>query len=58
MIEYGVLEINKKSNCCEFNIVKYHISNKSMGLTNLQEYYGGYATHQYLIHILKYHIIR
>ena len=41
---WGALEINKKNNDCEFNIVKGFISNKSMGLTNLQEYYGGYAT--------------
>jgi FkbM family methyltransferase len=41
---WEALETNKNNNNCNFNIVKGFISNKSMGLTNLQECYGGYAT--------------
>ena len=37
------LERNKKVNKCEFHIVKGFVSSKKLGLTNLNEYYGGYA---------------
>ena len=38
------LELNKKYNECQFNIVKGLISKKRMSLTNLNECYDGYAT--------------
>lgn len=40
---WDALETNKKNNKCEFNIVKGFISKKKLSLTNLNEYYGGYA---------------
>ena len=41
---WEALEKNKKINNCDFNIVKGFIGNKKMDLTNLNEYYGGYAS--------------
>jgi len=41
---WEALEKNKKENNCDFNIVKGFIGNKKMDLTNLNEYYGGYAS--------------
>ena len=40
---WDALEKNKNSNNCEFNIVKGFISNKKLGLTNLNVYLGGYG---------------
>ena len=37
---WDVLERNKKTNNCNFNIVKGFISNKNLGLTNLDKNYG------------------
>lgn len=37
------LERNKKVNNCEFHIVKGFVCNKKLGLTNLNEYLGGYG---------------
>jgi FkbM family methyltransferase len=37
---WDVLETNKKINNCKFNIVKGFISNKKLGLTNLDANYG------------------
>lgn len=41
---WDALERNKKTNLCEFNIVKGFISNKKLDLTNLDDYYGGYGS--------------
>jgi len=41
---WGALERNKKANQCEFHIIKGFVSNKQLGLTNLDNYYGGYGT--------------
>jgi FkbM family methyltransferase len=40
---WNALELNKKSNHCEFNIVKGFISNKKLDLTNLDCCHGGYG---------------
>ena len=40
---WEALERNKKVNKCEFHIVKGFVSSKKLGLTNLNDYYGGYA---------------
>ena len=40
---WGALEKNRQANNCNFNIVKGFISNKKLGLTNLDVYYGGYG---------------
>lgn len=40
---WDALEKNKKYNNCEFNIVKGFISNKKLGLTNLDCCKGGYG---------------
>ena len=40
---WNALERNKKVNKCDFHIVKGFVSSKKLGLTNLNEYYGGYA---------------
>jgi hypothetical protein len=40
---WEALERNKKANGCEFHIVKGFVSTKTLGLTNLDEYYGGYG---------------
>ena len=37
---WDILERNKKTNNCNFNIVKGFISNKKLGLTNLDKNYG------------------
>jgi FkbM family methyltransferase len=37
------LERNKKVNNCEFHIVKGFVSGKKLGLTNLDNWYGGYG---------------
>jgi FkbM family methyltransferase len=41
---WDALETNKKTNQCEFNIVKGFISNKKLDLTNLDCYFGGYGS--------------
>ena len=41
---WEALERNKKVNNCEFHIIKGFISSKKLGLTNLDEHYGGYAS--------------
>jgi FkbM family methyltransferase len=40
---WEALERNKKANNCEFHIVKGFVSDKKLGLTNLDCYYGGYG---------------
>jgi FkbM family methyltransferase len=40
---WDALEENRKRNKCEFTIVRGFISNKKLGLTNLDEYHGGYG---------------
>ena len=40
---WEALEQNKKVNNCEFHIVKGFVSAKKIGLTNLNECFGGYA---------------
>ena len=40
---WEALERNKKVNKCEFHIVKGFVSSKKLGLTNINDYYGGYA---------------
>ena len=40
---WGALERNKLANNCEFHIVKGFVSNKKLGLTNLNNYCGGYG---------------
>jgi FkbM family methyltransferase len=40
---WEALERNKKANGCEFHIIKGFVSTKTLGLTNLDEYYGGYG---------------
>ena len=40
---WDALEKNKQNNNCEFNIVKGFISNKKLGLTNLDVCHGGYG---------------
>jgi FkbM family methyltransferase len=40
---WNALENNKKINNCQFNIVKGFISEKKLGLTNLDTFYGGYG---------------
>ena len=40
---WDALEYNKKVNRCNFNIVKGFLSNKKLGLTNLNSHYGGYG---------------
>lgn len=40
---WEALERNKKANNCEFHIVKGFISAKKIGLTNLNNYCGGYG---------------
>lgn len=41
---WDALEKNKIINHCEFNIVNGFIGKHKMSLTNLDEYYGGYAS--------------
>jgi FkbM family methyltransferase len=41
---WDALELNKKNNNCDFNIVKGFISNKKLGLTNLDVCLGGYGS--------------
>jgi FkbM family methyltransferase len=41
---WAALEKNRKVNNCEFHIVKGFLSNKKLGLTNLDCWYGGYGT--------------
>jgi len=40
---WEALERNKKANNCEFHIVKGFVSSKKLGLTNLDNWYGGYG---------------
>jgi FkbM family methyltransferase len=40
---WEALERNKKVNNCEFHIVKGFVSNRKLGLTNLNFFYGGYG---------------
>jgi FkbM family methyltransferase len=40
---WDALERNKKVNNCDFHIVKGFVSNKKLGLTNLNYFYGGYG---------------
>ena len=40
---WEALEKNKKANNCEFHIVKGFVSNKNLGLINLDDHYGGYG---------------
>jgi FkbM family methyltransferase len=40
---WEALEINKKANNCDFTVVKGFLSNKKLGLTNLDDYLGGYG---------------
>lgn len=40
---WEALERNKKVNNCEFRIVKGFVSEKKLGLTNLNNWYGGYG---------------
>ena len=40
---WGALEFNRANNNCEFNIIKGFLSNKKLGLTNLDVYLGGYG---------------
>ncbi len=41
---WEALEINKKHNECKFNIVKGFVSQKKIGLTNLNVHHGGYGS--------------
>ncbi len=41
---WDALELNKLNNNCEFNIVKGFISNKKLGLTNLNDCIDGYGS--------------
>jgi FkbM family methyltransferase len=41
---WAALEKNRKVNNCDFHIVKGFLSNKKLGLTNLDNWYGGYGT--------------
>ena len=41
---WGSLENNRKSNDCEFHILKGFISNKKLSLTNLDRYFNGYGS--------------
>lgn len=41
---WEALERNKKANNCEFHIVKGFVSAEKLGLTNLDNYYGGYGS--------------
>lgn len=41
---WEALEINKKNNNCEFNIIKGFISNKKLNLINLDVCMGGYGS--------------
>ena len=41
---WEALERNKKVNNCEFHIIKGFVSSKKLSLTNLDDYYGGYAS--------------
>jgi FkbM family methyltransferase len=41
---WEALERNKKANNCEFHIIKGFVSTKKLGLTNLDDYYGGYGS--------------
>jgi len=41
---WDALERNKKANNCDFHIVKGFISEKHLGLTNLDNWYGGYGS--------------
>jgi FkbM family methyltransferase len=40
---WGALERNKRVNNCQFHIVKGFVSKKKLGLTNINDCYGGYA---------------
>jgi len=40
---WSALETNRLNNGCKFRIVKGFISNKNLGLTNLDVYHGGYG---------------
>ena len=41
---WDALERNKRVNNCEFHIVKGFISEKKLGLTNLDDFHGGYGS--------------
>ena len=41
---WEALEINKNANNCDFHIVKGFVSAKKLALTNLDGWYGGYAS--------------
>lgn len=41
---WGALERNRRVNKCEFHIVRGFISSKKLGLTNLDDGYGGYGS--------------
>ena len=41
---WKALERNRKVNNCEFHIVKGFVSAKKLALTNLDNWYGGYAS--------------
>ena len=41
---WEALEKNKKANNCHYHIVKGFISNKRLGLTNLDNWYNGYGS--------------
>ena len=41
---WDALEKNKIANGCEFQIVKGFVSNKKLGLTNLEDCHGGYGS--------------
>lgn len=40
---WDALERNKKENKCKFHIIKGFVSNRKLGLTNLDYWYGGYG---------------
>jgi hypothetical protein len=41
---WDALEKNKKINNCEFQIIKGFVSNRRLGLINLEDYHGGYGS--------------
>lgn len=45
---WGALERNKTANKCEFHIVKGFVSGKKLGLTNLDNWFGGYGATYFL----------
>jgi FkbM family methyltransferase len=40
---WNALERNKKVNKCDFHIIKGFVSSRKLGLTNLDDWYGGYG---------------